>query len=239
MSQTAVAPLDDKTAESTSFTVIAGLIRLIDLMLLALAGALSIRLMTWIDGQTPQGAVLLSCGAGAVAACLGMAREDAYTHANLQSLPTQIRLFIKPVLFGAFCLIACLFVLYDGKMPDRLWPLAWIGMSITLVIGSRFPLSHLVRRWTRDGRLSRKVAIVGLGDFSRDFIERLREEPNAFRIVGIYDDRLSRVPPSQLGVGVMGTVADLLERSRQEKIDVIVVALPLSAVERIKVIMSS
>ena len=103
----------------------------------------------------------------------------------------------------------------------------------------RIPLLYLMRRWTADGRLARKIAIVGLGDLSREFIERLQGEPNAYRIVGIYDDRHTRLPSSQLGVDVMGSVADLVQRSRHEGIDVIVVALPLSAVERIKAVMDA
>jgi hypothetical protein len=49
----------------------------------------------------------------------------------------------------------------------------------------------------------------------------------------IYDDRRSRIPGVQDGVRVRGTVRDLLERSREEQIDLIVIALPLSAVSRI------
>ena len=57
------------------------------------------------------------------------------------------------------------------------------------------------------------------------------------RGVRCVDDDVLAVPSSQLGVEVLGTVNDLLQRSREEKIDVIVVALPLSAVQRIKSIM--
>jgi Undecaprenyl-phosphate glucose phosphotransferase len=55
--------------------------------------------------------------------------------------------------------------------------------------------------------------------------------------VGLYDDRMSRVPAMQDGVEVRGTVQNLLERSREEQIDVIVIALPLSAAERIATIL--
>jgi Undecaprenyl-phosphate glucose phosphotransferase len=69
------------------------------------------------------------------------------------------------------------------------------------------------------------------------FIERLREEPDAYRIVGIYDDRHTRVPSSQAGVDVLGSVQDLLDRLQQESVDVIVIALPLSATDRISVLL--
>ena len=224
-------------ADTVSFPVVAGMVRLADLLLLAVASLLSVLAVTWMYGSYPEGPVQLAALAGVLATSVGLARDAAYSQAALLSVSTQLRLMIKPVLIGTFCLIACLFVLYRGSLPVRPWPLLWAGLAITLVGASRIPLSRLMRHWTDTGRLARKIAIVGLGDFSREFIERLRDEPHAFRIVGIYDDRMTRVPASQSGVDVLGTVAELVERSRIEKIDVIVVALPLSAVERIKAIM--
>ena len=76
--------------------------------------------------------------------------------------------------------------------------------------------------------MARRVAVIGAGEFSREFIQRLRSEPHAYTVVGLYDDRLSRIPAAQEGVRVRGSVRDLLERSREEQIDLIVIALPLT-----------
>jgi polysaccharide biosynthesis protein PslA len=64
-------------------------------------------------------------------------------------------------------------------------------------------------------------------------------EPEAFEIVGIYDDRLSagRVPSVHANVQVRGSVTDHVNDSREERIDVIAVALPLSAIQRISLIL--
>ncbi len=77
------------------------------------------------------------------------------------------------------------------------------------------------------------IALASEG--GREFIERLQAEPDAFEIVGVYDDRLhpDRVSSVHANVPVRGTVAELVRDSRQEKVDVIAVALPLSAVQRI------
>ncbi len=219
-----------------SFPVVAGLVRIADLLVLCLAAVISIALVTWIEGAYPQGPIELAASAGTAAVWFSLSQNGAYAQPALVSSGAQIRLLFKPLVVGSFVLVAFLFVLHEG---GRAWPLLWIACAGILLAASRFPLTRLMRRWTADGRLARKVAIVGLGDFSREFIERLQDEPNAFRIVGIYDDRHTRVPSSQLGVEVMGSVADLVQRSRHEKIDVIVVALPLSAVERIKAVMDA
>lgn len=237
MSASASFPLAAATTGTISMPVVAGVVRVMDVLLLLGAGLLSAVAVTWFYGEPPRGAVEMACLAGALATSVGLARERAYAQAALMSVPTQMRLLIKPILLGVFGLIACLFVLYDGAMPYRTWPLVWAVVAAGTLTASRIPLRAQLRAWAEAGRLARKVAIVGLGDFSREFIQRLREEPNAYTITGIYDDRMSRVPHSQLGVEVLGTVADLVNRSRQDKIDVIVVALPLSAVDRIKSIL--
>lgn len=220
-----------------SFPVLAGLVRVADFLLLGLAGGLSIGFITWANGSFPLGPVTPAAFAGALATSLVLAREGAYSQAALLSGVNQVRLLAKPLLVGACCLIACLFVLNEGGLPVRSWPFAWVAAATSLVAASRLPLGYCVRSWSARGRLARKVAVIGVGDFSREFIERLQSEPNSYRVLGIYDDRRSRLPPTQSGVEVQGTVADLVLRSRHERIDVIVIALPLSAIERIKAIM--
>ena len=224
-------------AETISFPVVAGFVRGMDLLLLGLAGVLSTSLVAAIYGSDPEGAIEAASLAGALGASISLAREDVYSQAALVSSARQVRLMIKPLVLGTFCLIGCLFVLYQGRLPFRVWPLAWAGMAAILLTASRLPLTRLIRGWTASGRLASKIAIVGVSDFSGEFIERLKDEPEKYRVVGIYDDRLSRFPPDQADVAVCGTVADLVARSREERIDVIVIALPLSAPERIKAVM--
>jgi Undecaprenyl-phosphate glucose phosphotransferase len=225
--------VNGRKIDSISFPVVAGLVRLADLLILAIAGVGSTMLVTLLHGQAPQGPVRLAAAVGAIVTCVCLAREGAYAQSALISGARSARLLLKPIVIGTFCLIASLFVTFQGNLPFRGWPAIWAACAGLLLYVGRLPLGALIRRWTKEGRLARKIAIVGLGDFSREFIQRLRDEPNAFQIIGIYDDRITRIPLEQAGVPVLGTVADLVERSREEKVDVIVVALPLSAVERI------
>jgi Undecaprenyl-phosphate glucose phosphotransferase len=229
--------LGGKRTDTMSFAVLVGIIQAADLVLLCVAGIVSIALVAWYDDDYPGALAALAIAAAAVVTNFGLKRGGAYTRTALLSGSTQVRLLIKPLLIGTLCLVALLFASQQDAPLPRIWPLAWATTTAVLFVASRIPLAPLMRHWTATGRLARKLAIVGLSDFSREFIERLREEPNAYRILGIYDDRLSRVPDSQANIQVLGTVADLVVRSREEKIDVIVIALPLSAVERIKAIM--
>ena len=220
-----------------SFPVVAGVVRGIDGLLLGLASELSILATGWAYGGPTLGPVAAASVAGVLGTSFALARDQAYDRASLLSAGMQTRLLLKSLLAGLFCVLAALFLLNQGQLPARLWPLAWFGCAFVLLGGSRLPLQRLLRYWTDTGRLTRTVAIVGLSEFSQAFIDRLGADPGQYRVVGIFDDRLSRVPPSQSGIDVRGTVADLVERSRQERVDVIVIALPLSAVDRIKAIM--
>lgn len=218
---------------TSSLSVIAGLIRTIDLILLLVGSMIATLLVRSLYGAIPEGLIILASVIGSVATTVSLAHEGAYRQDALLSLATQVRLLPKPLVIGVFCVIASFFLLYQGSQHVRMWPLTWAVAGGALIVLARLGETRLIRRWTAAGRLARKVAVVGVGDFSREFIERLKEEPHAYRIVGLYDDRRTRVPFSQAGVEVLGTVQDLLDRSQQESIDVIVVALPLSAVDRI------
>ena len=222
-----------------SFPVVAGVVRVTDVLLLGLAGTLSVVSVNLAYAGQPQAPVVAACIAGALGTGFALARYSAYDRAALLSAGTQTRLMAKSLLAGLFCVLAALFLFHQGQLPARPWPLVWLGFAFALLAGSRLPLSRLLRHWTDTGRLTRTVAIVGLSEFSHAFIERLRGDPGQYRVVGIFDDRLSRVPSSQSGVEVRGTVTDLVNRSRQERVDVIVIALPLSAVDRIKAIMDN
>ncbi len=216
-----------------SFPVIVGMVRLFDLALLCLGGVVATASVTLVYGAYPQGPIVLACFIGSVAAATSLAREGSYRQDAMLSLGRQLRLMVKPLVLGTFCLIACLYTLYSGYVPMRTWPLAWLLSGGVLLSLARVAETSLFRRWTAAGHLARKVAIVGVGEFSEEFIARLREEPHAYRIIGLYDDRHTRVPPQQAGIPVLGSVQDLLDRSQREAIDVIVVALPLAAVDRI------
>ena len=218
---------------SVSFPVVSGLVRLLDLLLLGLAGPVSAVAVAALYGTQPEGPIWTAALVGAVATAVSIAREGGYSQTVLSSGQRGLRLLLKPLVLGAFCLIASLFLSFEARLPFRLWPLVWVAAAAACVMLGRLRVARLMRAWSSQGRLARKIAVVGVNDFSREFIARLEDEPGAFQVVGLYDDRGSRAPASQSGVLWLGTVADLVERSRFEPVDVIVVALPLSAVDRI------
>ena len=213
--------------------VIVRIVQAFDLLLLLFSGLLAKSVLTpgyWLRSD---GTLFLATLVGSIVATVFLARAGTYRLHLLSRLGKSLGLLALPLLVGGVSMIVCLFLMRDAGIVFRELPFLWLLFSAVALAASRCFLSRLLRRWTQSGKLARRVAVIGAGEFSREFIERLRAEPNAYTVVGLYDDRRSRIPGVQEGVRVRGTVRDLLARSREEQIDLIVIALPLRAVDRI------
>jgi polysaccharide biosynthesis protein PslA len=218
-------------------SIILNIVQASDLFLLLFCGLLVKSLLTPLRTTRLDGPLFLATALGSFVAAVFLSRAGVYLLSSLCSLGEQLRLSLLPLLAGGGSMIVCLFLLRRDDSASREWPFLWLFSSAILLIISRCYLSQLLRKWLAAGRLARRVAVIGAGEFSREFIQRLRLEPNAYTVVGLYDDRLSRIPAVQEGVRVRGSVRDLLERSREEQVDLIVIALPLSAISRISMIL--
>ena len=217
--------------------IIVRIVQASDLLLLLFSGWLAKSVLTPLYWLRSDGALVLATLVGSVVAIVFLSRAGTYQLRSLSPLGKALQILPLPLLVGGGSMIICLFLMRDGSLVFRELPFLWLFFSAVLLTASRCFLSRLMHRWTDSGKLARRVAVIGAGEFSREFIERLRAEPHAYTVVGLYDDRRSRIPGVQEGVRVRGTVRDLLERSREEQIDLIVIALPLRAVARISLIL--
>jgi Undecaprenyl-phosphate glucose phosphotransferase len=217
--------------------VIMNIVQASDLLLLLCSGVLAKAILSSLHPPLFDKSLFLATIAGSVVTAVFLTRADAYPPHSLLSLGKQLQLLPLPLLLGAGSAMVCLFLMRDEGKVFRQWPFLWLLLSAVLLTAARCYLSRLLRTWIASGRLARRVAVIGAGQFSHEFIDRLRSEPHAYTVVGLYDDRLSRIPAIQDGVRVRGTVRDLLARSREEQIDLIVIALPLRAVSRISMIL--
>lgn len=129
-------------------------------------------------------------------------------------------------------LLAMAFVTKTSDHFSRGWLLIWLTSTALYLAVARAATARLLDYWMARGRLMRHVAIVGAGQLGRRLIRRLQREPNGVRIVGLFDDRKTRV----CAVGdqrLNGTVDDLIRLARSKRIDEIIVALPAAAEDRI------
>jgi Undecaprenyl-phosphate glucose phosphotransferase len=155
---------------------------------------------------------------------------------NLESL-YKIGNQISMVLFGWTAVIVGLviaaFLFKLSSEFSRVWVVAWYAGTGTGLVGSRFFVQWLLRRWGQESRYFRRIVVVGTGPLAARFIESTWSDPSLC-VIGVFDDRApSRIPAAIHGIRVLGNVSDLCSFVRQSRADMVLVALPHSADERI------
>ncbi len=135
--------------------------------------------------------------------------------------------------FGCFTLV--LFFMKMGEEFSRVWLATWFLGGIAVLTALRATFGRLIAGWRASGVVERRAVLVGGGPEAVELIRALRAEPaNDIRICGVFDDRESaRVPALAEGLPKLGRIDELLEFGRQAEIDMLIVALPMAAEERL------
>ena len=122
-----------------------------------------------------------------------------------------------------------------GEMFSRVWIGSFFAGGLVALMASRRLLFLLVRKWTREGRLTRRTVIVGGGPSGEHIIEALRQQKDSgVKIIGLFDDRGDeRSGMVCAGQRKLGIVDDLVEFGRRTRVDLVVFSLPISAEDRI------
>ena len=220
--------------DTMSPVMVAGILRLVEGAMLALSGlALYLAYVgphTHLAWHYPVSIVLAS-----VVAVLLLELTDCYELSALMRPAGHLgRLVIG--WSGAFALLALVgFLLKISEEFSRFWFGAWYVTGLAVLLLMRFVMARLLRRWARNGRMERRAVIVGGGKAAETLIRSLEQQPdNDIRICGIFDDRDdTRSPPVVAGYPKLGTIAELVEFARIARIDMLIVALPLTAEARV------
>ena len=227
-------PPGDRT-RPISRPVLVRAIQVVDFALLILAGLVSTAIR---ETALTTGELTVTTCIGATVAILAIRRYDGYTLPRLSQLRRNLQGLMLPLLIGWTAVIVNLFMLDDASMPVRAWSLAFVAFSAVLLATHRTLLRQAIVRWSANGRLVERIAIIGVNDFSATFLDRLVAQRGSYAVAGVYEDRQSRIPPHLQHIDVRGGVDTLMLQSRTERIDIVVIALPLSAVERINFILT-
>ncbi len=171
----------------------------------------------------------------------GLVTVGAFELLQLYALPafTSFIRQMPRVLFGwtvAFALlIAGLFFLKMGHEFSRVWFALWYASGALVLLGERIAVATIVRHWTRQGRLYRRAAIYGGGMITEKLIGELEIDLDSdVRIMGIFDDRGDqRVDRIVAGYPRLGGLGELVEFARKTRLDVVIVALPITAEKRL------
>ena len=116
---------------------------------------------------------------------------------------------------------------------SRLFLAVFAVVAFVLVSGSRWTIAAGLARIRRSGGNLQMVLVVGAGDLGRQVVERLNAHGEyGFTVVGYLDDDPGRQHSRFQGVPVLGTTHDLERVVTEQRVDQVMIALPLAAHNR-------
>jgi Undecaprenyl-phosphate glucose phosphotransferase len=153
---------------------------------------------------------------------------------TIVSWPSRMRQMVLLSALVTLMLLTLALALRISDQFSQLWFFASFLTSSVLIFSLRGCAKLLIRQLATADMLVRNVAIVGASGQAQHLVTRLRLEDAPWkRIVGIFDDRRTRISPDVNGFPVLGNLDDLVRFVRAGKIHDVVITLPWSADERL------
>ena len=209
-------------------------VRLVDVAMIGLAGLICDMLIMWGTPGREKAEYLLAVIAGMALVALSLHMAGNYTAETLTSKAAALRKAITGWIAAFAMLITLAFVLKVSSDFSRLWVGAWFVCGTAfLIVGRVVSLSYL-DRLSRAGRFAERTVVIGAGLNGERVIAHLAANGDfSTKIVGLIDDRATRVPKSIVNVDLLGGVGDLVKLIRDDQVDKVIIALPGSAEQRI------
>jgi len=234
LSPEALAVADAPMPAPVSPIVLAGFVRMAEFALIVLVG------LVLFAAYLPSGEGLIwrylaATLAIAALSMLAFQTADIYQVQAFRGHEKQYMRLASAWSVVFLIVIGASFFAKAGPMFSRVWLGAFYVSGLIALIGSRKLLFLLVRKWTHEGRLTRRTVIVGGGDAGAGVIEELRKQKDSgVEIIGLFDDRGDdRSSSDCAGERKLGTVDDLVEFGRRTRVDLVIFSLPISAEGRI------
>ena len=219
---------------SVSPIVLAGFVRMAEFALIVLVG------MAIFGAYLPSGEGLYwryqAATLGiAVLSMLAFQTADIYQVQAFRGYEKQYMRLASAWSVVFLIVIGASFFAKAGEMFSRVWLGTFYVCGLATLVVSRNMLFFLVRKWTREGRLTRRTVIVGGGTPGERVIAELRSQKDTgIEIIGLFDDRGDdRTGTECAGERKLGTVDDLVEFGRRTRVDLVIFSLPISAEGRI------
>ena len=132
-------------------------------------------------------------------------------------------------------LVMAIFFLKIGPELSRVWLALWFAIGGLALVTDRFILALATRRLVKQGRLTRRAVIYGGGEAAERLIARFEADAESdIRICGVFDDRGDeRTAKLVSGYPNLGRLDELLAFGRRTRVDLVIMALPLAAEERV------
>jgi Undecaprenyl-phosphate glucose phosphotransferase len=132
-------------------------------------------------------------------------------------------------------LLATLFFLKVSQDFARGWIALWYLSGIAAIVGFRAGVTAITRRAISTGSLIRRAVVYGTGEACAELIEGMARDPdNDIRVCAVFDERgPGRGGGIIAGFPNMGGIDELMAYCRSNPVDMLIVALPVSAESRV------
>jgi len=163
-----------------------------------------------------------------------------YRIETIVSSPRQFHKVI--VVCGAvfFILVTLGFSLKISVWFSRIWIFSSFLTSTLLICVVRVISDLTIQRMGRAGHFTRNLVIVGGEEQGKRMLAHLKGHKEPWRrLVGVFDDRAERIGPNVMGHPLLGTLDDLVDYARRNRIDDVVITIPWNADKRITEIINN
>ena len=234
LSAPAEAAASERLAAPYSPIVLAGSVRVIEFALVGFVG-LAIYAAYVIPVEGFEWHYLGAIAGMAVLSLLAFQIADIY---QVQAFRGHEKQYFRLASAWSVVFLVVIGISFFAKAGDqfsRVWLGSFYVVGLVTLLLFRKGLFLMVRRWTREGRLARRTAIVGGGPLGEALACALAAQRDSdIRVVGLFDDRGDdRAPQSVAGLRKLGSVNDLVEFARRTRVDLVIFSLPISAEGRI------
>jgi Undecaprenyl-phosphate glucose phosphotransferase len=121
--------------------------------------------------------------------------------------------------------------------PDfsRAWLALWYVSGAAALVAYRAAVAALTRQGLAQGQLTRRAIVYGTGPACESLLQSLDADPHSdIRVCGVFDDRgIERASRTIAGHANLGNLDALMAFCRRTPVDMLIVALPVSAETRV------
>ncbi len=203
-------------------TILSGVLRVADALIVF--GASVIAYWLWHGSLALPSFYLTPTLLGTVLAANFLHLLGAYTADSLRRPVLQLGKAAAGWLVASANLVAIAYLTSTSIIYSRGWAVLWLILTLSSFVVLRAFAAVRVARWRRQGLLSTRVAVIGMGELAQLVARQLEDVPDQqYRIVGFFADdagETSAKPP------LRGNIESLLDAVSANQVDEILVALP-------------
>lgn len=130
-----------------------------------------------------------------------------------------------------------LFITKTTALHSRIVITSWFIMTPIFLSFWKSSVRYCLRALRKKGFNTRSVAVLGVNDMSKTLIKTIQESPwLGLQLNGVYEDRSKDRFDTDFfeDIEIIGTVNDLIEKTRAGELDIVYIALPFKAEDRIQ-----